>query len=185
MSRRPRPFNPGALLLAAGSVLLFISLFLNWYEAPTGQPGRSVGLSAWTVFEVWDLVLAVLAVTTLAAAVSRFGVIRRMTDRWIAGPSAAAFVIVVFCLINHPPAALGRPPAVGIWFGLVATVLMLGGVFLSLANVSVAIAFADRPPAPDPGTARSSAGASDAGPAGGATAPTEVIGPDPPREDAA
>ena len=44
--------DAGAILLGLGALLLFISLFLHWY-----QPGRS----AWAVFEVWDLVLAGLA----------------------------------------------------------------------------------------------------------------------------
>jgi hypothetical protein len=118
------------VLVAIGAALLFVSLFLHWY-----QPGRS----AWTVFEVWDLVLATLSVVALVAAAGRLGFGRSRPDSWLVAPSAAALVVVVASLLNHPPAAIGADPMVGIWLALIATVLMLVGVALSVAGVSVAI----------------------------------------------
>lgn len=120
----------GIALVAIGAVLLFVSLFLHWY-----QPGRS----AWTVFEVWDLVLATLSVVTLVAAAGRLGFGEPRPDSWLVGPSAAALLIVLASLVNHPPAAIGEAPMIGIWLALIATLLMVVGVTLAVAGVSVAI----------------------------------------------
>ena len=48
----------GPLLVTLGAVLLLVSLFLSWY---TGE------ITAWEAFEVWDLVLFVLALASIAA----------------------------------------------------------------------------------------------------------------------
>ena len=53
-----RSIEAGMLLIGAGAILLFVSLFLEWY-----QPG----IDAWEIFEVWDLVLALLAVAAFVA----------------------------------------------------------------------------------------------------------------------
>ena len=47
----PERINGGQALVAVGAIVLIVSLFLSWYE-----PGRT----AWTVFEVWDVVLAAI-----------------------------------------------------------------------------------------------------------------------------
>ena len=127
---RATRIEAGVALVAIGAALLFISLFLHWY-----QPGRS----AWTVFEVWDLVLAALSLVALAAVAGRLRLARPRPDSWLLVPSVAAFAIVVASLVNHPPAAIGENPMIGIWLALFAAVLMLAGVALSVANVSVAI----------------------------------------------
>jgi hypothetical protein len=129
LSRAARE-DPGAGLVGLGALLLFISLFLNWYE-----PGRS----AWTVFEVWDLVLAVLSVVALVGAAGHLGIVHRRPDSWLTGPAAAGFLIVVVSLLNHPPAATGAAPMFGLWLALVACIVMLIGVAMSVARVSVAI----------------------------------------------
>jgi hypothetical protein len=127
-----RPFEAGLLLVGAGAILLFVSLFLDWY-----QPG----LDAWTVFEVWDLVLALLAAVALGAVAARLGFGPARPGSWLIGPSVAAFVIVLFAIINHPPAAsgTGNDPETGLWLALVASVLMLAGTALSVARISVAL----------------------------------------------
>lgn len=134
--------EPGAIAVALGGLLLLASLFLNWY-----QPG----LTAWTVFEVWDLALAALALWSLAAAARRLGIAQRGRDSWLWKdrgliiPAVASFVIVVASLINHPPPAIGHSPALGIWLALVATVIMLSGAALAVARVSVEIELEGRP----------------------------------------
>lgn len=120
----------GAILVGLGALALFISLFLDWYE-----PGRS----AWTVFEVWDLVLAGLAAAGVLGALARLGLVDTQWERWAAPASALAFVIVVLSLVNHPPAADGAVPKLGIWVALAATVVMLAGVVIARARVSLVI----------------------------------------------
>ena len=48
-----RRVEAGPVLVTLGALLLLASLFLDWYEP---------GISAWEAFEVWDIVLLVLAV---------------------------------------------------------------------------------------------------------------------------
>lgn len=142
MSTPPPPTPPpgarrgdaGAILLGLGALLLFISLFLHWY-----QPGRT----AWTVFEVWDLVLAGLALAAALAALGRLGIAPERSERWMTVPSASAFVIVVFSLLNHPPAA-GDGPMIGIWLALFASIVMLVGVATSMARISLVIEMTER-----------------------------------------
>src|SRR5947207_1940707 len=56
----PERIDGGQALVAIGAIALIVSLFLSWYE-----PGRS----AWTVFEVWDIVLAAIGIAALASIV--------------------------------------------------------------------------------------------------------------------
>jgi hypothetical protein len=127
-------FELGAVLVAVGAVVLLISLFFDWY-----QPGRS----AWQIFEVWDLVLAALALTALWVAAERVWSTRPLPQRWVLGPGIASFVIVAESLLNHPPAAIGAGPMVGIWLALAASIAMVIGAGMSLARVSVAIQISD------------------------------------------
>ncbi|MEA2194978.1 MAG: hypothetical protein QOG42_1412, partial [Solirubrobacteraceae bacterium] len=131
-----RSIEAGMLLIGAGAILLLVSLFLEWY-----QPG----VDAWEIFEVWDLVLAVLAVVTLVAVASRLGFGPPRPASWIIGPALAALVIVVYLLVNPPPLTpdIDGDPSTGLWLALAASVLMTAGALLSVARISVAINPAD------------------------------------------
>lgn len=128
-----RTLEAGALLIGLGALLLLVSLFLEWY-----QPGAE----AWDVFEVWDLVLAALAIGALVAVASRLGFGPARPAGWLIGPAIATLVIVVYALLDPPPAAQGLvdgDPSTGLWLALVAAVLMTVGAVLSVARISVAI----------------------------------------------
>ena len=75
-----RNMDAGLLLIGIGAIMLLVSLFLEWYE-PNAE--------AWDVFEVWDLVLAALAIAALVAVAGRmgFGTPRpaELADRRVAG----------------------------------------------------------------------------------------------------
>jgi peptidoglycan/LPS O-acetylase OafA/YrhL len=150
----PERINGGQALVAIGAIALIVSLFLSWYE-----PGRS----AWTVFEVWDIVLAAIGIAALAAIVpARRTDVRDehiVPERWLPALAGAALVIVVVSLINHPPAARGASPEVGAWLALGAAVLLGAGAVLSRARISLVItlrstekasAAPSPPPAPEP-----------------------------------
>ncbi|MEA2220748.1 MAG: hypothetical protein QOJ35_3374 [Solirubrobacteraceae bacterium] len=123
----------GMLLTGAGAILLFVSLFLAWYQR---------GTDAFEAFEAWDLVLASLAIVTLVAVASRFGFGPPRPASWLFAPAAAALVIVLFALVNPPPvaAAIDDDPATGLWLALAATIVMAAGALMSVARISVALA---------------------------------------------
>ncbi|HEY6761402.1 MAG TPA: hypothetical protein VI318_18020 [Baekduia sp.] len=113
-------------MLLLGSALLFISLFLRWYD--TGPTG-------WEVFESLDLVLAALAAAGVFAAVRPDA-----TAPWAAiGIPGAAVLIVFVQLVNAPPAAAGANPSSGAWLALAGALLMAGGAALSLAAISITV----------------------------------------------
>jgi peptidoglycan/LPS O-acetylase OafA/YrhL len=147
----PERINGGQALVAVGAIALIVSLFLTWYE-----PGRS----AWTVFEVWDIALAAIAIAALAAIVPARRTDLRgeqiVPERWLPALAAAALVIVIVSLINHPPAARGAPRT-GAWLALGAAVVLGAGAILSRARVSLVISLrsgertaAPPPPPPEP-----------------------------------
>jgi hypothetical protein len=113
------------------ALVLLGSLFVDWYEP---------GLTAWTAFEVLDLVLAALALATIAVAAQSLGagfVKARLPEGVLLGVAAAALVIVVSQLINHPPRALARDPDAGIWLALGASLVLLAGAALGSSHLSV------------------------------------------------
>ena len=129
MERRRIPVGP--LLAALGAIALIVSLFLDWYDEVT----------AWTVFEVLDLVLGGLALATVLVLARQLGYPRRGGLR--AGAllplSALAFVIVVSQVLNHPPAGNEADKEVGIWIALAATAVMLAGALLAAVRVSLSL----------------------------------------------
>jgi carbon starvation protein CstA len=137
---------PGLMALGLGAILLLVSLFLDWFE-----PGNS----AWTIFEVSDIVLAALALAVLAAVAAEFGVWSQRPDSWLLVPAIVAPIIVIVSLINQPPAAQapGQEPMAGIWLALAGSLLMLIGAVLAVARISVAVNRADpaAPRGPAPG----------------------------------
>jgi hypothetical protein len=125
----------GALLAGVGGVLLLVSLFLAWYTLP------GYTITAWTAFEVWDLVLAVIAVAVVLAVATELG--------WWRGPAhslsvaalgAAAFVIVGSQLIDRPPSALHSAIGTGGWLALVGAGATVVGALLGESRITVSFA---------------------------------------------
>lgn len=129
-----RNIDPGHLLIGLGALMLLVSLFLEWYK-PNAE--------AWDAFEVWDLVLAAIAILALVAVASRLGFGPPRPASWLIGASAAALVIVLYALIDPPPViefgTNGADPGTGLWLALAAAILMIAGTLLSVARISIAI----------------------------------------------
>jgi hypothetical protein len=139
MSRR---IEAGPLLAAAGAVAVLTSLFLDWFEPD---------LSAWTTFEIVDLLLAAISLAVLVASASRIArqateADRELRDRWAPAGAALALLLVVATLINHPPAAIGLGVEAGIWIALGGALAMALGTLADRAQVS--LSFSPRQPAP-------------------------------------
>lgn len=139
-----RELQAGPLIAAAGALLLLVALFLDWY----GE------FSAWTIFEVLDLMLTALASAAIAVGLQAFGVPERVPASALPPIGVAAFLVVVSQLLNHPPAGTDRDLEMGAWLGLAGSLGMLVGGLLSVARISLAVNVSDRgdvpPPAPAP-----------------------------------
>jgi len=114
-------------LVAAGGALLLVSLFLDWFSA---------GASAWSAFELVDLVLAGLAIAALVGAVRPPG---DEPARWAPLAGVAALVVVGSQLIDPPPGAQGDTRQVGAWLALGGALAMAGGGGLAAASISVTV----------------------------------------------
>ncbi|MBA2348292.1 MAG: hypothetical protein H0V81_08345 [Solirubrobacterales bacterium] len=122
-----RKLDAGALLVAAASLLLAVSLFLDWF----GVGGSAV--TAWDAFEILDLVLLAAAAVAVAAA---FG---PLEDRLLVGAAGVALVVVASQLIQAPPAGQGADIEVGAWLALASAFGLVGGAALSSAEIAVTV----------------------------------------------
>jgi carbon starvation protein CstA len=128
----PRRVDAGAVVAALGALLLLVSLFLDWYG------DRDEGYSAWTVFEVIDLLLAGIALVAISTFLSRVEIERRMPQAPLLLLGGAALVLTASQLIDAPPAvALSDfDLQTGAWLALAGSALLLAGAFMSVARVS-------------------------------------------------
>jgi hypothetical protein len=170
MTPRER-IDVGPPLAILGALLLLVSLFFDWYE-----PGNT----AWTVFEVLDLLLAALALGCLLGAAARLGLDlpggRGLWNRF-AVLGVLALVLVLSQVINHPPAAVDEDPEIGLWLGLGGAGLLALGGLLSVTRISFAVDVEGREPG-RPGTAPGPEAAPGSAPAPGtaAGAPAQPVG---------
>lgn len=139
MTSRER-IDVGPPIAIVGALLLLVSLFLDWYEPD---------VTAWTVFEVLDLVLAALALACLLGAAARLGIGvpgGRALGSHFAVFGVLALVLVLSQLINHPPAAFEDDPETGLWLGLGGAGLLALGALLSVTRISLAVDVEPREP---------------------------------------
>jgi hypothetical protein len=135
---RHRTIAIGPLVGVAGGVLLFVSLFLKWYESEEPK------FTAFTVFEVLDLVLAVLAFGAVVALTESLGVLpsgSRSRAKLGLPLGAVALAIIVSQLLNDPPAVVGEGigKEIGLWLALAGALLIVAGGLLSVAHISLAL----------------------------------------------
>jgi hypothetical protein len=145
--RAERMLDAGALLIAIGAAALAVSLFLDWYGV-----GFDEKISAWTAFELVDIVLIGLALAALVAVAERLAGRTPAVPAWVhlvCGP--IALLIVVVSLIDEPP-AVGAAGTVefGGWIAFAAAGLMTVGALLTRVRISVVVGGRDRPRRVDP-----------------------------------
>ncbi len=133
-----RRFEVGPVLVTLGALLLLVSLFLDWYEP---------GLTAWTAFEIVDLLLAVLAIAAASAAIGLLVPDAALLERrWVAPLVIAALVLAAAQLLDPPPAAGEEDPPGGGWRALASALLMALGAVLTFGRVSFAVTVEGRDP---------------------------------------
>jgi len=130
-----RRLDAGAVVAAAGAALLLVSLFLDWY----GDDGE--GLSAWTIFEVIDLLLAGIALLAISTFLSRADIEPRLPQVPLLLLGGAALVLTASQLIDEPPAVTAGDFELqtGAWLALAGAALLLAGAFMSVARVSFSV----------------------------------------------
>jgi len=133
-----RRIEAGPVLVTLGALLLLVSLFLDWYEP---------GLTAWTTYEVVDLLLAVLAIAAASAAIGLLVPGTALIERrWIAPLVVVALLLAAAALLDPPPAAGEEDPQEGVWLALASTLLMALGAVLTFGRVSFAVTVEGRDP---------------------------------------
>ncbi len=132
-----RAIEAGTIVAAIGAIALLVGLFLDWYGFGPGQ-----GASAWSVFEIVDLLLALLAVGVLLAVLSAVAPgarIPALPAGTIAAAGVAALVLVVTSLVDDPPAAFGASPEEGIWISFGGAVLIMLGAILERSRIRLVV----------------------------------------------
>ena len=126
-----RRLEAGPLLVTLGAVLLLVSLFLSWF---TGD------IAAWEAFEVWDLVLFLLALGTIAAGLGLVAQdVAAVDRRFLPAAVVAVAAIVASQILDPPPAAAGQDPDTGAWIALGAALVMCVGALLTFGRVRLAL----------------------------------------------
>ena len=148
--KEQRRVDAGAALAAIGALVLLVSLFLDWFG------DEDVGFSAWTIFEVIDLLLAGIGLLVLSTFVSRSGLEPRFPQAPLLLLGGAALVLTASQLIDRPPAATGSEvdTLTGAWLALAGSALVLAGAFMSIARVSFSVEQRERPPDPETETVK-------------------------------
>lgn len=137
----------GELLALAGAACVILSLFLRWYETPTGS------LDAWSTFgpAVVLLMLGAGAALVLVAAT--------LTERSTALPVAAAvwtFAVGLMAVVAALVRVIERPDhatslCAGAWLALAGALLILAGAWQSMRDERTSLyAPAAPPPRPPP-----------------------------------
>jgi peptidoglycan/LPS O-acetylase OafA/YrhL len=133
-----RRLEAGPLLVTLGALLLLVSLFLDWYTD---------GITAWMAFEVWDLVLFVLALGAIAGGLGLTTQADDVIDRrWLPAGVAVVAVIVAAQILDPPPAAASSDPDTGAWLALGAALLMCAGAVLTYGRVHLSLTVEGREP---------------------------------------
>jgi hypothetical protein len=133
-----RRLEAGPLLVTLGALLLLVSLFLNWFEGD---------ITAWEAFEVWDLVLFVLALGAIAGGLGLTTQDVELIDRRLLPAAVVAVAVIVASqIIDPPPAAAGLDPETGAWIALGAALVMCAGALLTFGRVHFALTVEEREP---------------------------------------
>jgi hypothetical protein len=126
-----RRLEAGPLLVTLGALLLLVSLFLAWFAGE---------VTAWEAFEVWDLVLFVLALGSIAAGLGLTTQGVYLVDRrFLPAAVLAVAAIVGSQIIDPPPAAAGLDPDTGAWLAFGAALVMCLGAMLTFGRVRLAL----------------------------------------------
>lgn len=136
ITEEPQRFEGASLVALFGAVLLLVSPFLTWFD-----PGGS----AWTLFEVVDLVIIFVALYVGVTSVARLLAVHDGSDpRAMPIAGGVAFVVVVATMLEPPPLALDASLGFGAWLALFGATIILAAGLLELTRVSVTVSVGSR-----------------------------------------
>jgi hypothetical protein len=171
--RVPRRIDAGEVLAAVGGVLVFVSLYLTWFDV-----ARVTDASGFEAFETLDLLLAVLAIAAVWSAVASTLALDSAPPARLLPLLGLAIVLIVGVQIIDPPPVFSQVDPdreIGAWLALSGGALVLLGGALRSARISVTVSVGGR-------DVRRRVAAVDRRPA--ATSPTPPPPPPPPAAEA-
>ena len=131
--------NNGPLIAAGGGLLLFISLFLDWFDV--------LG-SAWEFMDIVDVLLAVLALIAVGIGVmlatGTTANLPRTPGSIVTTAGIVAFTILATFILE------GDEHKFGIFLGLIGTIAMIVGGTQLAATPAAPRTRVQEPPAPPP-----------------------------------
>jgi hypothetical protein len=123
-----RRLRHGEWVAGTAGVVLFVSLFLDWYDA----------VNAWDTFAATDIVLAIAALMgitlAIATATQRTPAVPQALSALTTPVALAAAVLAAIHTISLPDGATGRE--VGLWLGLAGSIGVLVGAWRSMGDQS-------------------------------------------------
>jgi hypothetical protein len=137
-----RRLRAGEWLAAAGGIALIVALLLPWYEIGGVDPAHDVrypdanGFEAFTVIDVLLVLMGVLALALAVLQATQDSPAKPVAAGVLAVPCGFfGFLLVIFRLLDPPGDLSGAE--IGAYLGLVATVAITVGGWLSIANEHV------------------------------------------------
>ena len=137
--------NNAPLIAAGGGLLLFISLFLGWFEA------LDETASAWEIFDIVDVILALIALIAVGIgamlATGNAVNLPRTPGSIVTTAGIVAFTLVAAFILE------GDDTKFGIFLALIATIgIIVGGTQLAAGPPTVRRTGGTAPPPPPPPT---------------------------------
>src|SRR4051812_37942200 len=136
----------GDIVAAVGGLVLFLSLFLNWYKVSVDVAGfnQSEGFSGWTALSFIDILLFIIALVVVAVAVARmanaFPRLPISPGLLVLALGVLATLLVLFRIIDIPGDASGFESAqvnvdlgrsIGIFIALIAALAIAAGGWMT------------------------------------------------------
>jgi hypothetical protein len=126
-----RRLRAGEWTVAGSGVVLLLALFLPWYTVDSGQSA-----TAWQLFAVLDVVLALIAASALALLIVTATQPVPAVPVALAGlvtlAGVVATVLVLIRIVDLPDGAAGREWAS--WLGLAGSLGIVGGGMLAVRD---------------------------------------------------
>jgi hypothetical protein len=142
----PKRLRLGDQIAAGAAVLLFIVLFLNWYgvavpdavAAFAKAQGISTSVSAWTAFDILDIVLLLIILAVLAfvviAASNTSPALPVAGNVFITLLGALATILIFYRILNQPGPNDVVDVKYGAWLGLLLALGITAGGFMAMRD---------------------------------------------------